>query len=157
MFARNEVNRLATVVAPLLVAALVTSCASTWKTQSRPPRDLLQAQANGKNPPDKARVHDVAGNELVVYDPAIQGDSLVGRVDWEKRTVVAGDWSGPPTARTISSKRPVSIPLDSIRTVDLRGTSAPKTIALWAVILGGTAALVAASSDAPLVYQGYGW
>jgi hypothetical protein len=152
VFARIDFNRVTTAVALILVAALATSCASTWKSQSKPPRELLQVQANGKQPPDKARVHDVAGNELVVYDPAIQGDSLVGRVDWERRTVVAADWSSPPTGRTIYSKRPVSIPLDSIRTVDLRGTSTPKTLAIWGVALGIYSAIIAATYEPMTMY-----
>ena len=139
-------------VALLSIAALVTSCCSTWKSQSKPPRELLAAQEPGRTPPDKVLVHGIAGTEVIVSDPWIRGDSLVGYMERQVGATESASWNGPRSTRMMVQRGVGSIPLDSIRTVDVRGTSALKTLALWAVILGSMTALVASSSSGSLMY-----
>lgn len=97
--------------AVVLACVLLFSSCTSWQPSPLAPRDLLEAER-----PSEVRVTTSAGDQFVVVEPQMSGDSLASR----------------DTA--------VLAPAD-IRTLEVRRFSTSKTIGLLA-LLAGTYALV---------------
>ena len=108
-----------------LLLAPAAACTS-WRTQAGSPSQVLTARQ-----PSTARVTRADGSSVIVHGPRIVGDTLSG-------------WSGNSGAQ--DGGRPVQVPLSDIRSIEIRRTSAGKTILLLAGI-GVTAAVVAAAAS----------
>ena len=124
------------VVVALLLLAGSTGCAS-WKKQPASPEALLGQQ----KAPHLMRVTLANGSRVEIENPAIRGDSLVGKVRSWART----DWG--QSQKTADG----GVLLADIRKVEVRKFSAGKTLLLAAVAAGATAIIVAGDSKDPPV------
>lgn len=106
-------------IALILMATYVSSC-TRWEIQPFTPEATVQA----KNP-KKLRVTRRDGTRVVMHDPHIVGDSLVG-TDWQSRVV---------------------IPLDNVGLVEVSRPNPLGTIALVAAGIGIAGLIVAAASS----------
>jgi hypothetical protein len=112
---------LAVLLIPLIT--LEYSC-TTWKAQARNPADVVSG-----NSLQKVRIKTANNKRLVVYDPVIDGDNLIG---WEKPR-----HTGPRNA---------SLPLSDIRSIEVRRPSIGRSIA-FGLGAGATIAVIALWAD----------
>jgi len=137
-------RRVIALVASIALATLSTSC-SSWHTQTRPVREVIQPTDRWQTPPSKVRVRGAAEKPVVLHNPSIGEDSLCGIVkteSWIPRQV------GPYGSRrdvVIFEERRTTMPLESVRSVEVRSFSLKKTAIYWGIPLGIFAALVAAT------------
>ena len=118
-------------LAALLLSCVVAAGCGTWKSKNQAPAVVV----NTAKVPPHVRLTLKDGRQLEVYDAVIQGDSLVGKgPDKGMQTYVSGnrEWLRPDR---------VAVALEDVRTLEVRGTSTGKTIALFSTI----ALLIAAS------------
>jgi hypothetical protein len=78
-------------VAGLMVALLLTGCITTWQSQAAVPQRVLDTTRE-----TEVRITLTSGLKVVLRDPAVEGDSLVG---WLKP---AFDAKNGPTRRAFS-------------------------------------------------------
>lgn len=122
------------IVGWVALAAFGLSC-STWKSPEVPP-----AQVVTERHPDHVRVQRMSGDAIEIWGPQIAGDSLIGT----RKHVEAGDTTGR-----------VAVALADIRQLEVRGTSAGKTV-LLAVGIGVGALLIVAVAAAASGDWGWG-
>lgn len=103
----------------LLLAAALSGCATNWQ-----PTPAAPAQALHDLGPADVRVRRANGDYVVLRDPAVEGDSLVG---WE---VPPWDKAGGPARRSLA--------LTDVRQLALRQNDAAGNILLG--LLAGTVA-----------------
>lgn len=128
------------VSAVLLVYAMsATSCASGWKMQKKPVREVVEPQSvPGKmppKPPERIRVMRGSQGPTVVAWPDVRNDSLFGSVE---STVTVVRWDGT-RATQAAAVRPFSAPLDSITLVETFHSTSTQT----SLLILGVLALVA--------------
>lgn len=121
---------------PRRIAMLVTLCAylsacTSWKTQSVAPEQVFLTKQ-----PKQVRVTRADQSRLVLVNPEITGDSLVGEL--------------PGSGKQGQPSRRAGVPLAEVKQVAIQGVDAGKTI-LLGVGLGVTALVViaAATYDSP--------
>lgn len=120
----------------MLAAALLNGCVMHWQAQSAPPAQVIQSSGE-----TEIRVTLNAGSNVVIRDPWVEGDSLIG---WQQPL---GDPSEVPLTRR-------AIALDDVRTVSVRQSNTGANIAIGAAI--GAAAFVASVAGALLIICGGG-
>jgi len=114
------------------LAAGSSGCAS-WKKQVTDPQALLAQE----KPPHKMRVTLADGSRLVIQNPAIRGDSLIGQIE----TVIRHDrWDETRHADG-------GVLLADIRTLELHKISKGKTLLLATVVAVGATAIILAGDD----------
>lgn len=105
------------------MAGLVLSgCVTTWQPQQAAPAQLLESTGE-----TQVQVRLVGGTRIVIRDPAVEGDSLVG---WEQ---AAGGAKEPPVRRAFA--------LTDIQSVATRANEAAANVALG--VIAGTALVFA--------------
>ena len=66
----------------LVVLLLLTGACTSWHVETMPPAELV-----AERKPDRVRVRLVDRSRIVLFTPAVLGDSLVGTLDGGRRTV----------------------------------------------------------------------
>jgi PBP1b-binding outer membrane lipoprotein LpoB len=108
------------------LALMATGCAG-WRVETAPPAEVV------RNPDVHAvRIIKLDKSKVELYDPSLQGDTIVGH----------------PTERAIAK---VVMPISQVQTIATRHTSFGKTILAVLAIGGGIAAYAALQS----LNQGY--
>lgn len=120
----------------MLAAALLNGCVMHWHAKSAPPAQVIRSSGE-----TEIRVTLNAGSNVVIRDPWVEGDSLIG---WQQPP---GDPSEVPLTRR-------AIALDDVRTVSVRQSNTGANIAIGAAI--GAAAFVASVAGALLIICGGG-
>jgi len=120
----------------MLAGVLLNGCVMNWQAQSAPPAQVIQTSGE-----TALRVTLNAGGNVVIRDPWVEGDSVVG---WQQPP---GDPSEVPLVRR-------AIALDDLRTVSVRQSNTGANIAIGAAI--GAAAFVASVAGALLIICGGG-
>ena len=106
--------------------SLSASCAG-WRVQQVPPRELLKDKSI-----EAVRVTRADKSKVEIYNPAIQGDSIIGH----------------PTNRAIAR---LVMPISQVETIATRYKSVPKTMLAGLAILGAVGAYALLQS----LNQGY--
>ena len=105
----------------LLLVYLLSAC-TAWHTQRVTPEVLLQ-----QSQPYRIRVRRTDGSRVVLVDPAIRGDSVVGR--WHRYDPLPGPTRpGMPTSTRVEV--PAGVPLAEVREVQTHGLSVGRTALL---------------------------
>ena len=113
----------------LLLPAFLAGC-SSWYVQEVSPQQLLTEEQ-----PGKIRVTLTDGSQVVLQQPRVSGDTLMGRVAGKGRT---------PSGEMFVSEQ-MSIPLSDVADVAIQRTDAGKTTAFilgTVVVVGGAVVLV---------------
>ncbi len=120
----------------MLAAVLLNGCVMNWQAQSAPPAQVIQSSGE-----TEIRVTLNAGSNVVIRDPWVEGDSLVG-------------WQQPPgdPAEVAVVRRAYA--LSDVRTVSVKKSNTGANIAIGAAI--GAAAFVASVAGALLIVCGGG-
>jgi hypothetical protein len=105
-----------------MVTLALNGCVTSWQPQQAPPAQLLAATGE-----TRVQVRLVSGTRVVLRDPAVEGDSLVG---WEQAT---GGRKEPPVRRAFA--------LAQIQAIATRGNEPAANVALG--IVAGTAIVFA--------------
>jgi len=108
----------------------------TWQAQSAPPAQVIQSSGESE-----IRVTPNAGSNVVIRDPWVEGDSLVG-------------WEQPPGDPGEVAVERRAWALSDVRTVSVKKSNTGANIAIGAAI--GAAALVASVAGAVLIICGGG-
>ena len=121
--------RMTPAVALLIVAAACTS----WHTEDLAPQNMIAAKH-----PSRVRVTLVSGDRLVIRDPRVLADSLLG-ID------VTGVRKGPLWPLVPAGRgTPIGLPISQVRAIATRQFSALKT----GIGVGGSVAFVIAFAAA---------
>ena len=123
-------------IAAMLVAVLLSGCVMNWQAQSAPPEQVIQSSGESE-----IRVTLDAGNSVVVRDPWVEEDSLVG---WEQPPGDPGEVAVVRRAYALSD----------VRTVSVKKSNTGANIAIGAAI--GAAAFVASVTAVVLILCGAG-
>ena len=120
----------------MLAAVLLNGCVMNWQAQSAPPAQVIQSSGE-----TEIRVTLNAGGNVVIRDPWVEGDSLVG-------------WQQPPgdPAEVAVVRRAYG--LSDVRTVSVKKSNTGANIAIGAAI--GAAVFVASVAGALLLSCGGG-
>ncbi|HSE28870.1 MAG TPA: hypothetical protein VLA95_11635 [Gemmatimonadales bacterium] len=70
----------------LVVLLFLTGACTSWHVETMPPAELV-----AERKPEQVRVRLVDRSRLVLFTPAVLGDSLVGTVDGGRRTVALAE------------------------------------------------------------------
>ena len=120
--------------AAMLGALLLSGCVMNWQAQPAPPAEVIRSTGESE-----VRVTMNSGTSVVLRDPAVEGDSLVG---WQQPS---GDPAEVPVARRASA-------LTDVRTVSVKKSNTGANIAIGAAI--GAAAFVASVIGVLLIVCG---
>jgi hypothetical protein len=113
------------------IALQLAGCTS-WRVQSVAPEQLLAAEH-----PGQVRVQTRDGTRIVLRDPRLARDSLMGRVS------APPSWAGPPGQSEGTLRYAVA--LADVTQVAVRRTNALKTIGLILAIPAGAIAILGAT------------
>ena len=123
------------VIAASTLLPVLAACTS-WSPATVGPVELIDSES-----PDAIRVNRTDGTSVVIDDPRIEGDSIVGV---ERR---CRNGAGAQRGRVVcGSDEHVGVSLDDAETIDLRRTNSALTAA--AVLLTVSVAAVAAMASA---------
>jgi hypothetical protein len=111
------------VVAPTLFVSLFAAC-NSWSAQSVSPREFFSGRA-----PREVRITRADSSKLVVQNPRLHGDSVIGDT-------------------LDSAAKGQTVPLSEIQAIEIRRNDPTKTT-LFVVGLGVTAGILAAALDDP--------
>jgi hypothetical protein len=136
ILARPQVPPRASSVTAVLATILVAGCVMNWQAQTATPAQVSQSSGESE-----IRVTLNTGTNVVVRDPWVEGDSLVG---WQQPP---GDPSEVPLERR-------AFALSDVRTVSVRKSNTGANIAIGAAI--GAAVFVASVAGAVLIVCGGG-
>jgi len=120
----------------MLAAVLLNGCVMNWQAQSAPPAQVIQSSGESE-----IRVTLNAGNSVVIRDPWVEGDSLIG-------------WQQPPGDPGEVAVVRRAYALFDVRTVSVKKSNTGANIAIGAAI--GAAAFVASVAGALLIVCGGG-
>lgn len=109
-----------------VTVALLSGCAG-WRVQQVPPKELLKDKSI-----EAVRVTRADKSKVEIYNPSIQGDSIIGH----------------PTNRAIAR---LVMPISQVETIATRYSSVPKTMLAGLAVLGAVGAYALLQS----LNQGY--
>jgi hypothetical protein len=113
--------------AVLLAAMACSAGCAGWRVQQVPPKELLQDKSI-----EAVRVTRADKSKVEIYNPSVQGDSIVGH----------------PTERAIAR---LVMPISQVETIATRYHSIPKTMLAGLAVLGAVGAYALLQS----LNQGY--
>ena len=116
--------------------SLQAGCVMNWQAQPAPPAEVIQASGESE-----IRVTLISGASVVIRDPWVEGDSLVG---WQQPP---GDPAMVPVVRR-------AFALPDVRTVSVKKSNTGGNIAIGAAI--GAAAFLASVAGVVLILCGAG-
>lgn len=125
----------------LLLVHLLSACTG-WHTQYVAPEVLVS-----ESQPYKIRVRRTDGSRVVLIDPAIRGDSVVGR--WHRYDPLPGP-TGPGMPTSTRVEVPTGVPLADVREVQTHGVSVSRT-ALLVVGVGLVVLVAVAAAEASIL------
>jgi hypothetical protein len=115
MKARARIGRRSSLVVTALLTTQIVAC-SSWRVEPLAPEQLLQERS-----PAELRVKETDGHQLVLVQPKVSGDSLIGIKNGARR----------------------GVPLTEVATVATRHGDAGKSLLLGLGIVGGLFAIAA--------------
>jgi len=120
----------------MLAAVLLNGCVMNWQAQSAPPAQVIQSSGESE-----IRVTLNAGNSVVIRDPWVETDSLIG-------------WQQPPGDPGEVAVVRRAYALFDVRIVSVKKSNTGANIAIGAAI--GAATFVASVAGALLIVCGGG-
>ena len=117
-----------------ILSSLQAGCVMNWQTQPAAPAEVIQSSGESE-----IRVTLTSGINVVIRDPWVEGDSLVG-------------WQQPPGDGPVAPLARRAFALTDVRTVSVKQSNTSANIAIGAVI--GAAAFVASAVGVLLIICG---